>query len=385
MCDPQRGELHARACTLNALGAMVGVAQHTLQTQGHRIVLEIKTVTGSLGEYVTATEIAIREEEAMHDLIMLDHDIALHSFTVSRLNALEDRVLRVIEVMNDGNGGRTTGVFEIDHRTTPADRRKPGGFEHRDALSVLVFHSTAQSKNTSCYCHTPELPEKVQLLVDYNEWANSLRRQGMAVESFVAGWRDAPGIAKRLDKPIATDTLPPRALCNGKGGQRYRFPTQKIPSSSRVDRALQDPTGRAGSLAVLEGLLGDSIATRPLSSQLSDGSTEIRDGGYDEIDHPGSENGWARLVDTVSTRHIGLGSPSPARQCTESICFCPGMTNCLAEPLTRKDSPPLSRAELAGELHEEQPKGKVGLFFRGGAGAEYQKRAVGDTRGPSPD
>ena len=109
MCDLKHGQLHAHACTLNTLGAMAGVAPYILLAQWHEIALGIREVTGHLGEFITAIEIAIRE--AMHDLVMLDHDTSRHSFTVFRLRALKGRVLPVIEVVDGGNGGKITGVF----------------------------------------------------------------------------------------------------------------------------------------------------------------------------------------------------------------------------------------------------------------------------------
>ena len=75
--------------------------------------------------------------------------------------------------------------------------------------------------NASCRCYTFELPVKTQLIVDLNEWSDSIHRQGVAVVSFVTGWRCALGVAKRLDKPIVNHTFPPCVLCGGKGGRRY--------------------------------------------------------------------------------------------------------------------------------------------------------------------
>ena len=207
----------------------------------------------------------------------------------------------------------------------------------------------------------------------------------MVIESFVTGWRDALSATNMLEKLIATDTLPPCALCTGKSGRRYRFPALRGPSSSKVVRALQDPTGRAGSLAVLDGILGDLDTTMLPVSHLPDGPTEIRGGGYGEIDHPVSENGQARFADTVPTRPAGLGSSPPPRRCTDSICFCPGMMNCPAEPRAQEDSRSLSRADLADRRHEEQAKGETGPFFRGPEGTGHQGGAVGNTRSPSPD
>ena len=74
---------------------------------------------------------------------------------------------------------------------------------------------------------------------------------------------------------------------------------------------------------------------------------------------------WVCPVNTVPTRHAGLGSPPPTRQCTDSTCVCPGMANCLTEPLAQKGSSPLSRADLSDEWHEEQSKSKVDLLLQG--------------------
>ena len=58
----------------------------------------------------------------------------------------------MIGVMDGGNGGQITGLFEIDHRMAPADLRKPNGFGHKDGRfveAVLVFHSIVSGGNTS--------------------------------------------------------------------------------------------------------------------------------------------------------------------------------------------------------------------------------------------
>ena len=157
--------------------------------------------------------------------------------------------------MDDGDGGHITGVFKIDHRKALADRRRPGGFDLGEDVfvgPVIVFHSVVRGKTSPCHCYTFELPEKIQLLTDFNEWVGSLRTQGITVESFVAGWKDAPSIAKRLDKVIATDTLPPCVLCNGAEGRKYRFPdTHATHGLSSIGSSLQNPIGRASGLAVL--------------------------------------------------------------------------------------------------------------------------------------
>ena len=144
--------------------------------------------------------------------------------------------------MDDSYGGTITGVFEIDHRVPPSDLGKPGGFDPKDIHfigAVLVYCSVVRGGNTSCHCYTLELPMKIHPLVDFNEWSESLRGQGVVVESFVAGWRDALGASHRFGKPITTDTLPPYILCADKGGRRYRFPTLRAPSSNKIVRALR--------------------------------------------------------------------------------------------------------------------------------------------------
>ena len=215
--------------------------------------------------------------------------------------------------MGGGDGGHTTRVFEIDHRMAVANRRRPGGFDLGEDASVgpvLVFNSVAREKASSCRCYTFELPEKIQLLTDYSEWASSLRTQGVTVESFVPEWRGALSIAKRLGKVIATDTLQPCVLCNGAEGHKCRFPDAHAAHGlSSIGRSLQDPIGRANGLTVLEELLGDPVTTTSLGSLLVDVSVETRDGGYAEANHPGSENGWTRPADSTPIRHAGLGSP----------------------------------------------------------------------------
>ena len=71
---------------------------------------------------------------------------------------------------------------------------------------------------------------------------------------------------------------------------------------SNVEVSLQDPIGRASGLTVLNGLLGDLLATMPLGSQLGDEPTGVCDSSYAEATHPGSENGWARLTDSIPVR-----------------------------------------------------------------------------------
>ena len=138
-------------------------------------------------------------------------------------------------------------------------------------------------------------------------------------------------------------------------------------------RALQDPAGCAGGLAVLGGLLGDSGITRSLGSQLPDGPAGIRDGGYDEANHQGSENGWARLSVSVPIRQVGLGSVPPIRQCNDSVCFCEGMKDCrLVSKSYRAEEDrsigpekrPLNRADPADEWHQKQLKGKPSPHMR---------------------
>ena len=195
---------------------MAGVAPHILLTQGHKTALGSRAIIGPLGEFATPTEIATRE--AMDDIFMESHNISRHCFTVFQFGGLDRRVLRVIEVMDDGDGGHITVVFEIDHRRALAERCRPGGFDLGEDIFadlVLVLHSVTRGKTSSCHCYTFGLPEKTQLLTDYNEWASIQRSQGVTVDSFVAGWRGALSIAKRLDKVVATDTLPQCILCNG--------------------------------------------------------------------------------------------------------------------------------------------------------------------------
>ena len=54
-----------------------------------------------------------------------------------------------------------------------------------------------------------ELPGVLQPPPCFKDWTDSLETQGVIIESFAAGWREALVIAERLDKVIATDTLPP--------------------------------------------------------------------------------------------------------------------------------------------------------------------------------
>ena len=171
-------QYHARACTLNAVGVMVGVPPHELLVQGHELALEIRATIGPLGEFAIPTEIAIRE--AVHDIIQDGHDLSRHCFTVLKYPLLKERILRVMEVTDDGDGGHITGVFEIDHRETALERRRSGGFdigEDTFAGSILVFHSVVRGSATSCHCYTFELPEKIQLLSDFKDWTNSLETQ----------------------------------------------------------------------------------------------------------------------------------------------------------------------------------------------------------------
>ena len=66
--------------------------------------------------------------------------------------------------MDDGDGCHITGVFDIDQRKAPADRRRPGGFDIGDNTFVgpiLVFHSVVIGKATSYHSYTFELPEKI--------------------------------------------------------------------------------------------------------------------------------------------------------------------------------------------------------------------------------
>ena len=79
----------------------------------------------SLGKYATATEIAIREK--IHDYRKYAHGISRHLFTVFGLPALDNRVIRVFEVLDNDTGGKVTGAFEIGHR--PTLEPKPGGSE----------------------------------------------------------------------------------------------------------------------------------------------------------------------------------------------------------------------------------------------------------------
>ena len=65
----------------------------------------------------------------------------------------------------------------IFHRETAADRRRPGGFDVGEDTFVgpiFVFHSVVWGKATSCHCYTFELPERIQLLIDFKDWTDSL-------------------------------------------------------------------------------------------------------------------------------------------------------------------------------------------------------------------
>ena len=122
----------------------------------------------------------------------------------------------------------------------------------------------------------------------------------------MSGWRDALIIARRLDKVIATDNLPPCVLCNGTEGRRYRLPdAHSVGHLSTIEVSLQDPTGRASGLAVWTGLLGDLSVTTSLGSQLGDEPTGVRDSGYAEANYSGPENGWACLADSLPVRSAG--------------------------------------------------------------------------------
>ena len=163
-------QYHVRVCTLNAAGVVVGVPPHDLLAQGHELALEIQATIGSLGEFATPTEIAIRE--AVCDIVQDGHDLSRHCLTVLKYPTLDKRVLRVMEVTDDGDGGHITGVFEIDHRETALEQRMSGGFEICDDTFVgpiIVFHSAVRGSATSCHCYTFELPEKLQLLSSFND------------------------------------------------------------------------------------------------------------------------------------------------------------------------------------------------------------------------
>ena len=81
---------------------MVGLPPHELLAQGHEIALEIRATIGPLEEFATPTEIAIRE--AVHDIIQDCHGLSRRYFTVLEFPSLKNRVLRVMEVTDDGYG-----------------------------------------------------------------------------------------------------------------------------------------------------------------------------------------------------------------------------------------------------------------------------------------
>ena len=110
----------------------------------------------------------------------------------------------------------------------------------------------------------------------------------------------------------------------GTEGRKYRSPdTHSANHLSNVEISLQDPTGRASGLTILDGLLGDLAITMSLGSQIGDEPVDTCDDGYAEADHPGSKNGWARLSDSLPARSAG-DLPWPAvinRQCRPSLCY----------------------------------------------------------------
>ena len=143
--------------------------------------------------------------------------------------------------------------------------------------------------------------------------------------SFVSGWKGALSIAGQLDTVIAIGTLPPCILCNGAEGRKYMFPDAHATNHlSNVDVSLQDPTGCASGLTVLDGLLGGLAITTSIGSQVGDEPAETYDSGYAEADHPGSENGWVRLSDSLPVRSAGdlPWSVVVDRRCEPSICYC---------------------------------------------------------------
>ena len=249
------------------------------------------------------------------------------------------------------------------------DAGRVGSISENMSSWVPSLSSTASSggETSSCHCYTFELPENIQLLTDFNEWARSLRTQGVTVESFVAGLKDALSIAKRLDKVTATDTPPLCVLCNEVERRKYRLPNAHATHGlSSIGNSLQDPIGRAGGPTVLEG----GVTTTSLGSLVVGGPMEAHECGYDEANHPGSENGWARPSDSIPARHAGLGSPLSARQCGDSVCFCEGMKDCRQSMgggrSTNRIGPDnrvgpekrsLTSNDLADECHRKHPKG----------------------------
>ena len=355
--DPRRRRFHARECTLNAVGMVAGVPPHTLLDQGQKSPSGL----GQSSDLWESLQLPLRSQSEKPCMISskMAIDISRHCFTVFEFGVLDDRVLRRMEVMDDGNGGHTTGTFEIDHRKTLAGQRRPGGFDVGEDVYVapiLFFHSVVRGKISSCHRYTFELPEKIQLLADFKEWTNSLRTQGVTVESFVSGWKDALSIARKLYKVIANDTLPPCALCNGAEERKYRFPDAYATTGlSNVVSSLQDPIGRVSGLTVLDGLLGGLAITSSLGSQVIDGPVETRDGGYDEANHPDSENGWARLSDSRPVRSAGRDNPTPIIRCDDSVCFCEGMGDYRPHVYGPEERPPTEN-DLRGEWHRKHPR-----------------------------
>ena len=107
----------------------------------------------------------------------------------------------------------------------------------------------------------------------------------------------------------------------------------------------------------MDGLLGDLPITLSLGSQVADGLVETHDGGYDEANHPGSENGWGRLSDSRPVRPAGLDSPPPVRQCGDSACFCEEMEDCRPR-VEGPEKRPLTKNDLQGEWHRKHPRGE---------------------------
>ena len=59
--------LHARTCALITVGVMVGVAVDIPWQQGYDFAKEVRETTGSLGEFATATEIAVHVHDSMEE------------------------------------------------------------------------------------------------------------------------------------------------------------------------------------------------------------------------------------------------------------------------------------------------------------------------------
>ena len=108
---------------------------------------------------------------------------------------------------------------------------------------------------------------------------------------------------------------------------------------------------------MLDGLPGVLTITMSLGSQVGDGPVETHDSGHDETNHPGSENGWARLSDSLPVRSAGDMPIIADRRCNYSICFCKGMGDC-RPPVQGPDDYPrtYTKEGLAHERHRKHPR-----------------------------